>query len=112
MTRKTLTAPAARSKISYVYDFGDGWDHQVLVEKLLDRQPGTKYPRCIGGRRAAPPEDCGGIGGYEELLETLADPTHPEHAEMLEWLGLDNAERFDPAAFDKQAVTESLPPIR
>jgi hypothetical protein len=105
-------APAERSKFRYTYDFGDDWEHEIVVEKLLDRQRGTTYPRCTGGRRAAPPDDCGGIGGYEMLLETLAVTSHPEHEDMLEWMGLDSGEDFDPAAFDKHDVTAALPRVR
>ena len=76
-------APDVRSKIRYTYDFGDDWEHEILVEKVLDRDETTRYPRCTGGRRAAPPEDCGGVWGYAELAEVLADPAHPEHQDRL-----------------------------
>ena len=84
----------------YMYDFGDGWDHRVVVEKVLPSPPGAIVPACIDGRRACPPEDCGGAWGYQELLEILADPTHPEHEERLDWVGraLD-PETFDPGDF-------------
>ena len=62
------------SKIRYTYDFGDDWEHDILVEKVFDRNETTAYPRCTSGRRAAPPEDCGGIWGYAELVEILNDP--------------------------------------
>lgn len=101
-------APGAGDKIVYLYDFGDGWEHEIVVEKVLDRDPAATYPRCTGGRRAAPPEDCGGVWGYASMLETLADPDHPEHQQMLEWLGLDDPAEFDPAAFDAKAVTRAL----
>jgi hypothetical protein len=104
-------APAEGSTIDYRYDFGDNWNHQIRVEKLGEPDPAVSYPRCTGGRRAAPPEDCGGIGSYHDILETLADPADPEHAEALDWLGLGTAEEFDPAFFDKRGVTESLPPL-
>lgn len=105
-------APAEGSKFRYVYDFGDDWDHEILVEKLHENQPGTIYPRCTGGKRAAPPEDCGGVWGYQELLATLADPTHPNHKAQLEWLGLDCPDQFNPAEFNKHEVTENLPHLR
>ncbi|MGH3916912.1 MAG: plasmid pRiA4b ORF-3 family protein [Pseudonocardiaceae bacterium] len=105
-------APDAQSKIRYTYDFGDGWEHDILVEKVLDRDAAASYPRCTGGRRAAPPEDCGGVWGYADLVDVLADPAHPEHAESLEWLGLDEAAQFDPADFDAKTVTEALAPLR
>lgn len=101
-------APDARSKIRYTYDFGDGWEHDILVEKVLDRDEKAGYPRCTGGRRAAPPEDCGGVWGYADLVEILADPAHPEHEGRLDWLGLDDPAQFDPAAFDATTVTRAL----
>ena len=87
--------PGEKCKFAYTYDFGDGWDHEILVEKVLDAQPDIKYPICIKAKRACPPEDCGGTWGYQELLETIQDPKHPEHKEMLEWLG---------GAFDPEKV--------
>ena len=84
------------SKLTYNYDFGDDWRHRILVEKVLAADPTTALPACIDGRRACPPEDCGGPWGYRELLEILADPTHPEHDERREWIG----RPFDPEAFD------------
>ncbi|HYQ62661.1 plasmid pRiA4b ORF-3 family protein [Actinophytocola sp.] len=100
--------PGERAKITYVYDFGDNWRHEIVVEKVLDPDGLVTYPRCTGGRRATPPEDCGGIWSYADLLEVLADPAHPEHANSLEWLGLDSAAEFDPAAFDAPAITKAL----
>ena len=100
-------APGVGDKLQYTYDFGDDWTHEILVEKVLDRGPGP-YPRCTGGRRAAPPEDCGGIWGYAELVETLADPTHPDHKERLEWLGLDSPTDFDPTHFNPAEITQAL----
>nr|GID88981.1 hypothetical protein Ade03nite_79050 [Actinoplanes derwentensis] len=100
-------APATGDKVRYLYDFGDNWEHEIVVEKILDRTAGA-YPRCTGGRRAAPPDDCGGIWGYTELVEILTDPTHPEHADRLEWLGLRSAADFDPSHFDAAAVTTAL----
>lgn len=105
-------APEVKSKIRYTYDFGDNWDHEIVVEKVLDRDPALAYPRCTGGRRAAPPDDCGGLWGYEELVEVLADPKHPEHEERLEWLGLDDASQFAPDAFDAEAVNRALAELR
>jgi hypothetical protein len=89
-------APATKKKFIYEYDFGDGWQHDVLVEKVLPSDAGFKHPVCLGGANACPPEDCGGIWGYYNLLETLADPKHAEHEEMKNWLGGEwHAKRFE-----------------
>lgn len=101
-----------KDKIRYTYDFGDDWVHDIVVEKVLDPDPALRYPRCTGGRRAAPPDDCGGIWGYGELVEVLADPSHPEHQTQLEWLGLTDAARFDPATFDLETINALLVPQR
>ncbi len=87
-------------KAEYIYDYGDNWEHTVKLEKILPREKGIKYPICIGGKRACPPEDCGGIWGYEELLEIIAKPDHERYEEMLDWLGGD----FDPEHFDIEEV--------
>ena len=84
----------------YTYDFGDDWEHLILLEKILPRDEDVKYPICIKGKRACPPEDCGGVWGYEELLEALHDPDSEEDEELLEWLG----EGFDPEYFDAKAI--------
>jgi len=81
---KHFTAPG--SAAVYRYDFGDGWEHEVLLEGILLKEKGAKYPKCIAGERACPPEDCGGVPGYFNLLDILADPQHEEHEEMLAWL--------------------------
>jgi hypothetical protein len=91
-------------KFSYTYDFGDNWDHVVQVEKVLNPEPSVRYPRCIAGKRACPPEDCGGPWGYAEFLEVIRDPTHERHEELLEWVG----DEFDPEKFDIEAVNEAL----
>jgi len=88
----------------YDYDFGDSWGHTVLFEKSLPRAPGATYPQCLGGKNACPPEDCGGIVGYEYLKEILANPRHKEHKDTLEWLGLEQAEEFEPTYFDPSEV--------
>ncbi|MGM0498059.1 MAG: plasmid pRiA4b ORF-3 family protein [Bacteroidota bacterium] len=91
--------------ILYEYDFGDGWEHEIRLEKIIEKEDGEKQiPRCIGGKRNCPPEDCGGIGGYEELLNIISDPDHEEHEGMLIWLGGE----FDPDYFNKQEVNELL----
>jgi hypothetical protein len=97
-------APDPGVAFSYEYDFGDSWEHRIEVEKVLPPEPGVPYPRCLAGKRACPPEDVGGIFGYEEFLQAIRDPKHPEHDAMLEWVG----GAFDPEAFDLRAVTERL----
>ena len=74
-------------KFSYTYDFGDSWEHEVLVEKVLAAEAETDYPTCLKAKRACPPEDCGGSWGYQEFLEAIQDPEHPEHESLLEWVG-------------------------
>ncbi|HEX6827894.1 MAG TPA: plasmid pRiA4b ORF-3 family protein, partial [Burkholderiales bacterium] len=86
------------------YDFGDDWFHAIKVEKVLEPEAGAVYPRCVEGGRACPPEDCGGVWGYANMLEALADPKHEEHEEYLEWL----CGPFDTEAFDLDAVNREL----
>jgi Plasmid pRiA4b ORF-3-like protein/Domain of unknown function (DUF1841) len=94
-------------RLRYTYDFGDSWEHDVLVEDILPSD-GPTDAVCIAGRRAGPPEDCGGVWGHAELCDILADPDHPDHAERVDWLG----HPYDPAAFDKDAINRSLARIR
>jgi len=101
-------APRAGDRLLYTYDFGDGWEHRILVEAVSAAEPDVHYPRCLTGRRACPPEDSGGMWGYLDLLDILDDPGHPEHAERLEWLGLESADQFDPAAFDLGEINATL----
>jgi len=96
------------SKAMYVYDFGDDWCHNVKLEKILPREDDVVYPRCLGGRRAAPPEDCGGSYGYLEMMEIINDPEHEEYEDMREWLD----ESFDPEHFDKKEIEFSDPQKR
>jgi DNA invertase Pin-like site-specific DNA recombinase len=93
-----------KSKFFYTYDFGDSWEHEILVEKELPSTPDTNYPVCITGKRACPPEDCGGSWGYAELLEIISDPSHPEYEERMEWVG----ESFNPDTFDLNEVNQRL----
>jgi hypothetical protein len=93
-----------RDSFVYEYDFGDGWEHEIVVEKVLPVEEGALYPRCLAGKRACPPEDVGGIWGYQGFLIAINDPTHPEHREMLEWAG----SAFDPAAFNLADVNLQL----
>lgn len=92
------------SKLRYEYDFGDGWEHVIRVERIEPRQPGVQYPVCLKGRGACPPEDCGGMWGYVELLEALSDPKHERHQELMEWAG----GPIDPEAFDCDEVNALL----
>lgn len=96
------------STFSYEYDFGDGWEHEIKVEKVIEPEPSVRYPRCLAGKRACPPEDCGGVPGYEHLLEVIANPKDQEYADILEWLG----GGFDPEALDLDAVNEKLGGLR
>ena len=91
-------------RFEYVYDFGDHWLHEIAVLDAGPAEPGATYPLCVAGERAAPPEDCGGMGGYEQLIEILFDPQHPEHEEMLDWLGRE----LDPEHFDLDGANERL----
>jgi len=97
-----------KSKFIYEYDFGDGWEHVILIEKILPVTEGSKPPVCLKGKGACPPEDIGGIWGYYEFLEAIGDPGHPEHENMIEWVG----ENFDPEPFDVEEVNQYLAKIR
>lgn len=94
-------------KFRYEYDMGDGWEHELVLEKTIEPDKKVSYPVCIDGRRNCPPEDCGGIPGYEEFLKAILNPKHPEHESMLEWIG----EAFDLEKFDIKEVNESLKDI-
>lgn len=98
----TLQNPIA----DYSYDFGDDWEHCVILEEVFPAPLGTTFPKCTSGERASPPDDCGGPHGYAQLLEILADKKHPEHAERLRWVkGMKNLRgAFDPKAFDERSV--------
>lgn len=93
-----------KQKFLYEYDFGDSWEHEILLERILPPEPGARYPRCLKGKRACPPEDCGGMWGYEVLLESLADENDPEREEYLDWLGGE----FNPKKFDLAQVNDRL----
>jgi hypothetical protein len=97
-------APGEGSRFRYEYDFGDSWLHTLLVEKVLEPQPGQYYPACVKGKRACPPEDVGGVWGYDTFLEAIQDPDHPEHEDYVEWVGGE----FDPEAFDLDETNEIL----
>ena len=95
-----------RIKFRYEYDMGDSWLHEIEVEKVGFVEQGVQYPRCTGGARACPPEDCGGFPGYVNILEAMSDPKHPEREDLLEWIGED----FDSEAFNLDAVNRRLQP--
>lgn len=97
-----------KDKASYEYDFGDGWEHEIILEKILPAIAETQYPQCIAGERACPPEDCGGVWGYENLLEIIANPNHEEYKERIEWL----EDNFDPVDFDPKLVVFEDPKDR
>ncbi len=90
----------AKRRAKYEYDFGDGWTHTVTLEKIFPREKGVDYPRCVAGKRACPPEDCGGVPGYERVLKSVAHPSGAD-PELLEWLG----GSFDPEKFDPKRVS-------
>jgi hypothetical protein len=94
----------AGAKAVYTYDFGDSWEHGITVEKVLAPEPGRVYPACVDGKRQGPPEDCGGVYGFYDLLETIGNPDHEQYAETMEWLGED----FDPEAFSVDEVNHRL----
>jgi hypothetical protein len=91
-------------KFRYVYDMGDSWEHTIQIEKSLPAEAGVTYPRCIDGKRACPPEDCGGPWGYGDLLEIIQDPKHAEYEERMELIG----GAFDPEAFNLDQVDAKL----
>ena len=99
-----LRAIGEHRRFLYEYDFGDSWDHEVVVEDAVRLPWGLRYAVCLDGQNACPPEDCGGVGGYAELLEVLADPSHDEHDDLMQWVG----GPFDPAFFDLVAVNVAL----
>ncbi len=90
----------------YDYDFGDNWSHYILLEGILIKEKGVKYPICTQGERACPPEDCGGVPGYERLIKILENPDHPEYVENNEWLKghAKNYYPYDPSNFDPDKV--------
>jgi hypothetical protein len=100
---KIIPKDGKRFQFDYEYDFGDDWQHAVLFEGYLPAEKGVRYPLCVEGERACPPEDVGGTYGYEEYLEAIADPNHDQHKEFMEWRG-----PFDPEKFDAKAATKEM----
>lgn len=88
----------------YDYNFGDSWEHEVLLEEIHPRPSSARLPLVLAGRGACPPEDVGGLPGYYHFLEAIKDPKHPEHEDMMEWAGKD----FDPATFDVQELNRAF----
>jgi hypothetical protein len=101
---KILPKTGERLNFIYEYDFGDCWEHEILFEGCPKKEPGTKYPLCVEGKRACPPEDCGGIRGYEDFLEAIVNKKHERHKEKLVWIG----GQFDPEEFDATMATEEM----
>jgi len=95
--------PRVGTHFEYLYDFGDSWRHDLLLEAIVLPDAEADYPRCLAGERSAPPEDAGGPSGYADYLEAMADPGHEEHENMLQWRG-----PFDPEAFSLTAVNQQL----
>jgi len=95
-------------KLIYTYDLGDSWEHAIVLEKQLPVDPKANYPICTDGQLACPPEDCGGIPGFYDLVDAFADPKHKQHQELRDWLGYD----FDPMAFSIDSVNQMLLPAR
>jgi hypothetical protein len=93
-----------KQSMVYEYDFGDGWKHTIVIEKILPGIKGAKYPVCVAGKRNCPPEDCGGPLGYQDMLSILADQKHEEYKELKEWLG----GPYDPEAFDLNKINLRL----
>jgi DNA-binding Lrp family transcriptional regulator len=93
----------SKVRMGYEYDFGDGWQHDVVLEKITESEPGATYPRCLDGERACPPEDVGGVYGFADYVEAITNPNHSEYGERLEWNG-----PFDPAQFDAAKATRRM----
>jgi len=93
-----------KDSIVYEYDFGDGWEHNIVLEKIETATDSQILPVCLAGKNNCPPEDCGGTWGYENILEIIKDPEHEDYEEYLEWLG----EGFDPTYFNKEEVNKLL----
>lgn len=105
---EVLPVQNRRPRFHYEYDFGDEWMHQLIVEERFPPEPGVKYPICVAGQRACPPEDCGGPWGYPDFVEAITNPDHREHDQLLEWLGGE----FDPEGFDLESVNKELRRMR
>lgn len=100
-TRVCQVLSGVGAELEYLYDFGDYWQHDLVLEKVLDPSQDVLYPRCAGGERNCPPEDVGGPAGYEDYLQAMADPSHEQHEDMMAWRG-----PFDPEAFSIEKVNK------
>ena len=103
-----IATAGRKVRFIYEYDFGDDWQHEVVLEKTLEPGAGLTYPLCLEGKRACPPEDCGGVWGYAGFLEAMSDSKHPNHREMKAWIG----GRFDPEEFSVESVNGRLKSLR
>ena len=103
-TLASIVEDTGARTLRYLYDFGDGWEHTIKVERLIDPLPGVSYPRLIEASGRCPPEDVGGPWGYAEFLEALADPEHEQHADMRRWIGED----FDPRQVPADRLAENI----
>jgi hypothetical protein len=92
-----------KAKFTYNYDFGDSWEHQLVVEKVLKPEKALTHPVCLDGERACPPEDCGGVWGFANYVKAISDRKHPDHEELLEWGG-----EFDPEKFDLEGINSTF----
>lgn len=101
--RDLVAKHGAKLRMGYEYDFGDDWRHEVILEKVTEAERGVRYPRCIDGARACPPEDVGGVYGFADFVAAMANPSHSEHDDCLEWHG-----PFDPTAFDAAKATRRM----
>jgi hypothetical protein len=104
MVSQIVPQSGSRFRFLYEYDFGDRWRHEVLFEGCLASDGGVRYPMCLEGERCCPPEDVGGVSGYQEFLEVIADSSHPEYDQWMTWAG----GAFDPERFDPQAATRDM----
>ena len=95
-------------QFTYQYDFGDNWQHSIKVVHTGAPQEGVQYPICLAGARACPPEDVGGVRGYQNYLEALMNPLHEDHEQMVDWRG----PGFDPNAFDVVSINQQLRKLR
>lgn len=97
-----------KDKMIYEYDFGDSWEHNLILEKILTKDEKINHPICLEGAMACPPEDCGGLGGYYNLLAIIKNPEDEEYEEMMEWLG----HEFNPEEFDLEKINKLLKRIK